>query len=340
MYNDNETPMDSTDDAFQIIDNTVQNGNLEYNATAIAEELDEEVWIGTERGIYVIYNPEDIFEEDGDFEAQRIKVEQDGNIEYLLENEFITAIAIDGGNRKWIGTQSSGVFVLSPDGINQIHHFTVENSPLLSNTLNDIAIDSETGEVFFSTDKGLISYKGIATVPQEAFLDVYSYPNPVPPGYSGQIGIRGLMYNTDIRITDITGNAVFATKSLGGQAIWDGNKLDGTRASSGVYLVFVVNDFAFVKHSKDSSFFLRAKYASDKAIIPLTFSSSFVMEINFSNRETAFSYCPDCIESNPNSQIASIFSSSFSRTFLRIVTPFIISPFSIKVLAFLMSNSS
>ena len=241
VYNDNETPLDSTDDAYQIIDNTVENGNLEYFATAIAEELDDEIWIGTERGIYVLYNPEEIFE-GGDFEAQRIKIEQDGNIEYLLENEFITAIAIDGGNRKWIGTQSSGVFVLSSDGIDEIHHFTVENSPLLSNTINDIDIDDETGEVFFSTDKGLISYKGIATEPQDAFVDVYSYPNPVPPGYSGLIGIKGLMYNSDIRITDISGNTVFATKSLGGQAIWDGNKLDGTRASSGVYLVFLVNE--------------------------------------------------------------------------------------------------
>ncbi|MFB0998309.1 MAG: hypothetical protein QMC28_06395, partial [Flavobacteriales bacterium] len=242
VYNDNETPLDDSDDEYQVINNAEQNGNLEYIPTAIAEDLDEEVWIGTERGIFVIYNPEDIFEEYGDFEAQRINIEQDGNIEYLLENEFITAIAIDGGNRKWIGTQSSGVFVLSSDGINQIHQFTLENSPLLSNTINDIDIDDETGEVFFSTDKGLISYKGIATAPQEAFIDVYSYPNPVPPGYSGLIGIRGLMYNSDIRITDISGNTVFATKSLGGQAIWDGNKLDGTRASSGVYLVFMVNE--------------------------------------------------------------------------------------------------
>lgn len=241
VYDDNETPLDETDDQFQLINSTVENGSLEYFATAIVEELDGEIWIGTERGIYVIYNPEDIFE-GGDFEAQRIKIEQDGNIEYLLENEFINAIAIDGGNRKWIGTQSSGIFVLSADGVDQIHHFTVENSPLLSNTINDIDIDDETGEVFFSTDKGLISYKGIATVPQDAFLDVYSYPNPVAPGYSGVIGIRGLMYDSDIRIADISGNTVYATKSLGGQAIWDGNKLDGTRASSGVYLVYIVNE--------------------------------------------------------------------------------------------------
>ncbi|MEN8958039.1 MAG: T9SS type A sorting domain-containing protein, partial [Flavobacteriales bacterium] len=236
------TPLDESDDQFRLIDNAVENGSLEFNATAIAEELDEEIWIGTERGIYVIYNPEDLFEEDGEIEAQRIKIEQDGNIEFLLENEFITAIAIDGGNRKWIGTQSSGVFVLSPDGIDQIHQFTLENSPLLSNTINDIAIDEETGEVFFSTDQGLVSYKGIATKPKEAFIDVYAYPNPVPPGYSGTIGIKGLMFNTDIRITDITGNTVYAAKSLGGQATWDGNKLDGTRASSGVYLVFLTNE--------------------------------------------------------------------------------------------------
>ena len=239
VYNDNGTLLDETDDIYKEIKNGAANGNLTSAPYAIAEDKDGEIWIGTDEGIFVLYNPTDIFSSSS-FTVDKIKVTLDGNVEFLLENEKVTAIAVDGGNRKWIGTEGSGVFVISPDGTSQILRLNIENSPLLSNTINDIAIDGNTGEVFIATDKGLISYKGEATEPQPAFVDVYAYPNPVSPGYTGKIAIKGLMANSDVRITDITGNVVFNTTSIGGQAIWNGNKLDGTRASTGIYLVFMI----------------------------------------------------------------------------------------------------
>ncbi len=238
VYNDNGTLLDETDDQFKEISNGAAKGNLESSPICIAEDRDGEMWIGTEEGVYVFYNPSDLFSASS-FSVEKIKVTLDGNVELLLENERVTTIAIDGGNRKWIGTEGSGIFVLSPDGTSQILGFTTENSPLLSNNINDIAIDHETGEVFISTDRGLISYKGEATEPQEAFLDVYAYPNPVSPDYTGKIAIKGLIADSDVRITDISGNVVFNTVSIGGQAIWNGNKLDGTKASTGIYLVFM-----------------------------------------------------------------------------------------------------
>ena len=239
VYNDNGTISDTTDDSYRVLSNGVANGGLDAIPVSMAEDRDGEIWIGTNEGIYVLFNLSEAFSSSA--QVQKIKVTFGGNVELLLENENVTAIAIDGGNRKWIGTEGSGIFVLAPDGTSQELRFNEDNSPLLSNKINDIAIDHRTGEVFISTDKGLISYKGEATAPQDAFVDVYAYPNPVKPGYTGKIAIKGLVADSDVRITDVSGNVVFNTVSIGGQAIWDGNKLDGTRASTGIYLVFMAS---------------------------------------------------------------------------------------------------
>ena len=240
VYNDNGTPLDETDDQYKQIAKGAEYGNLGSTPICITEDKDGEMWIGTDEGIYVFYSPSELFSS-ASFEVQKIKVTLDGNVELLLETERVTCITIDGGNRKWIGTEGAGIFVLSPDGTSQELGFTKENSPLLSNNINDIAIDGETGEVFISTDKGLISYKGEATEGKPAFVDVYAYPNPVPPGYQGKIAVKGLVVDSDVRITDISGNVVFTAKSIGGQVIWEGDNLNGERASSGVYLVFMTS---------------------------------------------------------------------------------------------------
>ena len=157
---------------------------------------------------------------------------------YLLQTETVTSIAVDGGNRKWFGTLKSGLFLQSTDGSKQIHHFTTKNSPLPSNTIVDIKIHPTTGEVFIATDKGLISYRGDATLPSTVFGKVYAFPNPVKPNYNGPITITGLMENSTVKITDITGNLVFESQSLGGQITWDGKNLNGHKVSTGVYLIF------------------------------------------------------------------------------------------------------
>lgn len=230
--------LDNSDDQYKVLKIGAGNGNIHALPLCVAEDLDGEIWIGTEEGVTVIYTPENVFS-GGDFDAQRIKIEQDGNVEYLLSSEEITSIEIDGGNRKWIGTSSSGVYVFSPDGQELVHHFTFENSPLYANFINDIAIDQQTGEVFFSTEEGLLSYRGEATEGGVTFKDVYAFPNPVHPGYEGPITIKGLMKDSDIRITDLAGNIVFATKSVGGQAIWYGTNLDGEKVKTGIYLVYL-----------------------------------------------------------------------------------------------------
>jgi ligand-binding sensor domain-containing protein len=242
VYDANGTPTDVNDDNCKLLNSAVGNGNLPTNdVNCFVEDLDYEIWVGTNEGVVVFYNPEDVFT-NNNFDSEQVLIEQDGNLQLLLATEVVTAITIDGANRKWIGTSNSGAFLMSSDGTEQILHFTAENSPLFSNNISDIAIDHENGEVYFGTDKGIISYRGVATGGSVLFSDsVYAFPNPVRESYYGNIAITGLVRDSDVKITDITGSVVHVTKSKGGQAIWDGNNLSGIRAKTGVYLVFATD---------------------------------------------------------------------------------------------------
>jgi ligand-binding sensor domain-containing protein len=206
---------------------------------SMAFDRDGYLWLGTNEGVLVSYNPHRVLETSV-FAIQRVKIpdEIQGFAVYLLETQTVTSIAVDGGNRKWFGTQRSGVFLQSADGAKQLHHFTKENSPLPSNNIQHIAIEPKTGEVFIATDKGLVSYRGEATEPSDRYSKVYAFPNPVRPNYSGPITITGLVDKTIVKITDIAGNLVFEAESLGGQAVWDGKNLKGQKVSTGVYLFF------------------------------------------------------------------------------------------------------
>lgn len=240
-WDDKSTMDDPTDDFYYFFGTGAGNGNLpSADVFAVAEDLDNEIWIGTGAGIAVMYNQE-AFSSGGNFDAQQILIQQDGNYQYLLETEVVTAIAVDGANRKWVGTDGSGVYLLSEDGAEQIYHFTTENSPLLSNIINDVEIDHSTGEVFFATSQGLISYRGSATIEDNPYSIAFAFPNPVRPEYTGPIVIKGMDRDADVKITDIAGNIVFVTKSEGGQAVWDGNNLKGERVASGVYTVLCKN---------------------------------------------------------------------------------------------------
>ena len=217
-------------------------GNLPgNNVYAMVNDLEGEIWVGTDEGIAVFYSPQNVFTNDN-FDAQQILVDFDGYTQYLLETEIVKAIAVDGANRKWVGTDRAGVFLLSADGTEQIQHFTEDNSPLFSNTITSLAINGETGEVFIGTAKGLIAYKSDSTEPPTDSAEIYAYPNPVRPGYSGPIAIKGLQRDAVVKITDITGTLIYETRSEGGQAIWNGYNFDGRRANTGVYLVFIAND--------------------------------------------------------------------------------------------------
>lgn len=219
------------------------NGNLPSNSVhSMAVDHNGYVWVGTEEGVGVFYSPHQAFSGDP-FNAQRIVVEQaDGFAGYLLETEIVTSITVDGSNKKWFGTSRSGAFLISADGRETIFHFNTDNSPLPSNNILDIAIDGQTGEIFFATDRGLVSFRGFATEATARHSNVYAYPNPVQPGYAGYISVKGLVRNASVKITDISGNLVWETIAEGGQAVWNGQDLFGRRPSTGVYLVFSTND--------------------------------------------------------------------------------------------------
>lgn len=238
IYNTNNTESNISDDSYRLLTTSPTNGNLPSgNVTCFALDQDGELWIGTDAGIAVIYSLQSAFNSNFDG-AQKIIVNQDGYNGYLFATETVEAIAVDGANRKWIGTAGSGLFLISADGQEQIHNFTTENSPLLSNKVADLAIHPTSGEVFIASEKGLMSYRSDATSGASSFDELIPFPNPVKPGYNGTIAIKNLAENSYVRITDQGGNLVFETTSLGGQAVWDGKTSEGKPVPSGVYLVF------------------------------------------------------------------------------------------------------
>lgn len=243
IYSDNYTPLDESDDQYRnIIISDTEGSEISIFANTCAEDLDGNIWLCTRSGVVVYYNAYEIFDDTGsEFPGVRPKIPRnDGTnlADYLLDGENVTAIAIDRGNRKWFGTAGSGVYLISADGTEEILHFTKENSPLISNNINDVVVNHQTGEVFFATDAGIIAYQGEAVEAAETMDKVQVYPNPVRETYSGDIVIRGLLYGSSVKITDINGNIVFQTTSKGGQATWNGRNFRGDRVATGVYLIY------------------------------------------------------------------------------------------------------
>jgi hypothetical protein len=213
------------------------------NVTALAVDLDGELWIGTDAGFAVLYNTTGSFTANpGDYNAQRIKVRFEGNVEYVLGSTHITDIEVDGGNRKWMATAGAGLMLLSSDGSEIIKQFTKENSDLISNNIYDIKMNQETGELFIITDLGLVSYRSDASQDDADYSSTKVFPNPVRPGYEGLITIQGIRYDSDVKVTDVSGNLIFKTTSNGGTATWDGKRVDGTKVESGVYLIWTATN--------------------------------------------------------------------------------------------------
>lgn len=241
VFDDNNTPDNQTDDKSRILKKGEGNGNLPaLGRLPIVEDLDGKIWLGSEEGLVVFNSPDNMFAESG-FDAQRILVQKDNYYEYLFEKEVVTALAVDGANRKWVGTDGGGVFMISADGTEELLHFTEKNSPLVSDRIACLSINQLTGEVFIGTEQGIMSYRGTAIEASESYNEVYTFPNPVESGYDGPIAIKGLVGNSNIKIADVSGNIVYETTSEGGQAIWHGENFDGKRVQSGVYFIFGVS---------------------------------------------------------------------------------------------------
>lgn len=209
------------------------------NVQCIDEDKDHNIILGTNNALLFLTEE---YINNPSLGYYQVKVPRnDGTnlADYLLNGISIQAIAIDGGNRKWFGTLDNGVYLISDDNMEEIHHFTIENSPLLSNNIQSIAINGETGEVFFGTDKGLCSYMSDATEPSEEMNkdNVYAYPNPVRPDYTGLITITGLSFNADVKIVTVNGTLVAQGRSNGGTFKWDGKDTKGKRVASGIYMV-------------------------------------------------------------------------------------------------------
>ena len=245
VANDRGTPFIVSDDQTRFFNKFQENSGGEIKIVepniyrCIVEDKNNAIWIGTDRGPLIISNPNTIFNDN--FMIDRIKITREDNeslADYLLETELINSIVVDGGNRKWIATGASGLYLLSPNGQETIHHFTTENSPLTSNAIMSLTMNEKTGELFIATSTALYSYKSDATEGDDSYSGVYVYPNPVHPDYTGLITITGLMEKSIIKIADVQGNLIHQGNSNGGTFTWDGKNLRGKRVGTGVYLVF------------------------------------------------------------------------------------------------------
>ncbi len=243
VYDSGEDILDAIDDQFRLFRNVNYNVGIPSNGVnCVVQDLEDEIWVGTDDGIAVFYCTVDPFNPDCQFSKPIIFPDGSENPVYLLEGSNINSIAIDGADRKWLGT-SNGAILLSPDGKETILHFTIDNSPLFSNNIRDVVIDGKSGKVFFATDKGVLSYKGDALEGGLAQTDdVLIYPNPVHADYDGPIAIKGLARDADVKITDISGRLVYQTQALGSQAVWDGRDYNGKKAQTGVYLIMSSNE--------------------------------------------------------------------------------------------------
>jgi ligand-binding sensor domain-containing protein len=240
-FDDGGTPDIPNDDRWRWFRQGRGNGNLP-SSTVLSLSIDRNgfLWVGTDRGVALIQCGEDIFNA-AKCDAILPVVQQDNVTGLLLANEQVNDIKVDGADRKWFAT-GNGVWLLSADAQKIIFRFTKTTGKLLSNMVHSISIQQETGEVFFLTADGICSFRSTATEPLSEPKKLFVFPNPVPSGYNGSIAIRGLASNAWVRIVELDGKLVFQTRSLGGQAIWNGKNYNGEKASSGVYLIYTSDE--------------------------------------------------------------------------------------------------
>ncbi|UQD55450.1 T9SS type A sorting domain-containing protein [Flavobacterium sp. K5-23] len=238
-YRDGLIGFNESTNKFKKITAGPDSGNLPIrDVRAVAVDNRNQLWIGTAKGLRILPNVGN-FQTESQMTTNPIIILDDNLAQELLYEQFITDIVVDGSNNKWIGTADSGLFLVSANGQETKYHFTINNSPLPSNIINDIDINSLTGEVFIATAKGLISFKGIATSASDDLNEVYVYPNPVRPEYEGTVKISGLINKANIKITDIEGNLVHETTSEGGTIEWDTTAFGKYKVASGVYMIFI-----------------------------------------------------------------------------------------------------
>ena len=242
IYDTNGTSAISDDKYWMLNQFTDQDGKAfgPYAVISIAEDKNGDIWLGTACGIIVIHNLRSMLMNKNNT-VERVKVPRnDGTslADYLLDNQAVTSIAVDAGNRKWITTTTSGVYYVSTDGREIIDNFTRANSMIPSDEVHSVVCDPNSSDVYFGTTNGLAVYHSTVAPAADDFSEVYAYPNPVRPDYSGWITIKGLMDNSLVKIADSAGNVFLQTRSEGGMVIWDGCNAAGDRVPTGVYYVY------------------------------------------------------------------------------------------------------
>jgi len=244
VYDDNNTPFDKSDDPYptgKILSSAGGNGKLPDNqVNCLVVDRNGQIWVGTDKGLTVFYTPSNITSSNPS-DARQIVIGEGDDAGYLLGEEAITALLVDGGNRKWIAARS-GLWLVSADGQEILAHYNETNSPLFSNEITQLGMVESTGELFIATSKGMLSLGTNSSLGGDKHGEVKVYPNPVRPGYEGEITVSGLPTDAYVKITDISGTLIYETRANGGTASWDGRNFDGRKAATGVYLIFTGNN--------------------------------------------------------------------------------------------------
>ncbi|MFT6198035.1 MAG: ligand-binding sensor domain-containing protein [Nonlabens sp.] len=224
----------------QALSFNVDNNLINNYVASLRLDLNGQLWIGSNLGLRVLFNPNSMFTENPS-DARSIIIEDTNGIpRELLADEAVLDIEIDGNNNKWVATASSGAFLFSPSGRETIFQFTTDNSPLPTNAVNDISIDESSGKIYFATDKGIVAFQGErSSKPEDNLESVRAFPNPVRPGFEGNVTIDGLTDRARVKITDIEGNLVYEAVSQGGSIPWDTRSFSGRKVASGVYFLFI-----------------------------------------------------------------------------------------------------
>ena len=207
----------------------------------ITEDKDNNMWIGTPVGPFMIESSQ--LGEANPILTQVKVPRNDGTnyADYLLSGVNIKSIVVDKDNRKWFGTNGNGLYLIAADNITTLAHFTKANSKLLSDNILSLALNEATGELFIGTDQGLCSYSGNISDSSNGMTkdNVWAYPNPVKPDYSGAITITGLENGANVKIVTSNGVLVNEGTASNGEYKWYGINRDGKRVASGVYMVEV-----------------------------------------------------------------------------------------------------
>lgn len=240
-YHNGGTPSTFSDDRVMVWKSFTDKDGKEFTphrCTAIAEDRHGRVWIGTTGGVMELSEPEKAI--DPTLTVRRLKVaHNDGTslADYLAETDVVLDISVDGANRKWIATNSSGLYLVNDEGNEIISRFTAANSPLPDDRVNAVYADELSNTVYVATPYGVMEHGGSSAPPAEDYSSIRVYPNPVTPEFTGSVTIEGLVEGSVVKIADASGAVVWQGRAEGGMALWPAENSAGRRVASGVYYV-------------------------------------------------------------------------------------------------------